>query len=87
MAGNKEGAQKARETNKKKYGPDYYSQIASLSWKNPNRSRKTGFALLSREKHVELSKKGGKKTKSDYKKKEETTASTEADKERTGVSE
>lgn len=66
MAGNREGALKARETNKKKYGPDFYKNIGSKSWKNPERSRKTGFALNS-ELAKEAGRKGGKKTKSEYK--------------------
>lgn len=67
MAGNKEGSLKAAKTNKEKYGPDFYKKIGSKSWSNPDRSRKTGFALLKKEKHLELSKKGGQKTKKDYK--------------------
>lgn len=68
MPGTKEGAAKARETNKLRHGPDFYAQIGSESWKNPERSRKTGFALLDKEEHIEISKKGGQKTKEDYKK-------------------
>lgn len=70
MSGNKEGALKARDTNIKKHGPDFYKKIGSESWKNPDRSRKTGFALnpsLAKE----AGRKGGKKTKSEYKTKEE----------------
>lgn len=70
MAGNKEGALKAAETNKQKYGPDFYKQIGSKSWKNPTRSRKTGFAL-NPDLAKEAGRKGGKKTKSEYKTKEE----------------
>lgn len=70
MAGTKEGAQKARNRNLQN-DPNYYSKIGKRSWVNP-RSHETGFAKLSREKHIELSAKGGKKTKSDYK----TTVST-----------
>lgn len=75
MAGNREGALKARETNKKKYGSDFYKNIGSKSWKNPERSRKTGFALNS-ELAKEAGRKGGKKTKSEYKTQEDqwTTA-------------
>lgn len=65
MAGNKEGAQKAREKNLAK-DPDFYKNIGGQSWKNPDRSHETGFALLPKEKHLELSKKGGQKTKEDY---------------------
>lgn len=65
MAGNKEGARKARETILKK-DPDFYRNIGGKSWDNPNRSRKTGFALLDEKEHKALSKKGGQKTKEDY---------------------
>jgi general stress protein YciG len=66
MAGNKEGAKKAAETNKRKHGADFYKIIGAKSWDNPDRSRKTGFAL-NPELAVEAGRKGGKKTKSDYK--------------------
>ena len=70
MAGNREGALKARDTNIQKHGPDFYKKIGSESWKNPERSRKTGFAL-DPSLAVEAGRKGGKKTKSDYKTKTE----------------
>ncbi len=76
MAGNKEGALKAAETNKKKYGPDFYKNIGSKSWKNPERSRKTGFAL-NPELAKEAGRKGGKKTKSEYKKEDQWTTADE----------
>lgn len=63
MAGTKEGARKARETNKKRYGEEFYKIIGSKSWKNPKRSRKTGFALLPTELVVEHGRNGGKKNK------------------------
>lgn len=66
MAGNKEGARKAAEKNLAS-DPNFYKNIGGQSWKNPERSRKTGFALLKKEKHLEISKKGGQKTKEDYK--------------------
>lgn len=65
MAGNKEGAAKARETILKK-DPDFYRTIGGKSWKNPDRSRKTGFALLDEKEHKKLSQKGGKVTKEGY---------------------
>jgi len=81
MSGTKEGARKGAETIKQKHGADFYKNIGSKSWQNPNRSRKTGFALLPKEKHIEVSKKGGQKTKEDYKKTtdlhEETGSSSE----------
>ena len=65
MAGNREGALKARDTNRKKYGKDFYKNIGGKSWKNPDRSHKTGFAL-NPDLAVEAGRKGGKKTKSEY---------------------
>jgi hypothetical protein len=66
VAGTKEGALKGKLTNELKYGKDYYKNIGSKSWKNPNRSRKTGFALIPKEKVVEYAKVGGSRKKSDY---------------------
>lgn len=63
MAGNKEGAAKARETIKKKYGENFFKEIGAKGWKNPNRSRKTGFALLPKDVVVELGRKGGQQNK------------------------
>lgn len=63
MAGTKEGALKARETNIEKYGKDFYKKIGKKSWKNPDRDRKTGFALRSPEERKALGKKGGKTNK------------------------
>lgn len=83
MAGNKEGALKAAETNKKRHGDDFYKKIGGQSWKNPERSHKTGFALLKKEQHLEISKKGGQVTKEDYK----TNQSNRTQTNDTGVSE
>lgn len=66
MAGNREGALKARDTNIQNHGADFYKKIGSKSWTNPERSRKTGFALDPKL-AVEAGRKGGKKTKSEYK--------------------
>jgi hypothetical protein len=63
MSGTREGAAKAAKTNKEKYGPEFYKEIGSQSWKNPDRSRETGFALLPKETVVELGRRGGKKNK------------------------
>jgi hypothetical protein len=63
MAGNKEGAAKAAKTNKAKYGKDFYAQIGSKSWDNPDRSHETGFALLSPEERKRLGAIGGRKNK------------------------
>lgn len=82
MAGNKEGALKARAKNLAN-DPDFYKKIGAKSWDNPDRSRETGFALMSEERRKELGAKGGRKTKKEYK----TTAVTEAGKDGTGISE
>lgn len=66
MAGNSEGARKGAITNKQRHGEDFFKKIGSRSWNDPNRSRKTGFALLPKDKHLEISKKGGQATKEDY---------------------
>lgn len=84
MAGTKEGSLKAAETNRKRHGDDFYSKIGSQSWKNPERSHVTGFAKLPKEKVIEYGRKGGSKTKEDYKTK--TTESTEVNQDSTGVS-
>lgn len=76
MPGNKEGALKAAKTNKERHGADFYKKIGAKSWDNP-RSHKTGFALLPKEKHIEISKKGGQKTKEDYHTSETETESSE----------
>lgn len=66
MAGNKAGALKARDTNIQNHGSDFYKKIGSKSWTNPERSRKTGFAL-DPALAVEAGRRGGKKTKNEYK--------------------
>lgn len=75
MAGNREGALKAAQTNIQNHGKDFYKKIGSKSWTNPERSRKTGFAL-DPALAAEAGRRGGKKTKSEYKtqKEEWTTA-------------
>ena len=77
MGGNKAGAQKARETNLAK-DPNFYKNIGKLSWKNKNRSHATGFALLTPEERAEHGRKGGKKTKEEYKTVQQEDASEEA---------
>jgi hypothetical protein len=72
MAGNAEGARKAREKILAR-DPDFYKKIGAKSWDNPNRSHETGFALMSEEQRKELGAKGGRKTKEEYKKKAPTT--------------
>lgn len=82
MAGTSEGAKKAALTNKQKYGENIYAEIGALSWKDPNRSRKTGFALMTEEQRREAGKKGGSKKKTIRKANNE-----EPNKTSTGVSE
>lgn len=65
MAGNREGALKAAQTNIQNHGKDFYKKIGSKSWTNPERSHRTGFALDPKL-AVEAGRKGGKKTKSEY---------------------
>lgn len=66
MAGTKAGAAKAKQTNLKKYGPDFHAKVGAKSWSNPNRSRKVGFALVDPKTRSELGRKGGSKTKEQY---------------------
>jgi general stress protein YciG len=78
MSGTKEGAAKAALTNKDKYGQDFYRKIGAKSWDNPDRSHETGFALLPKEKVVELGRKGGQQNKGKkYAKKVEYTTAEE----------
>lgn len=65
MPGTKEGGRKAAQTNKQK-DENFYANIGQKSWKDPNRSRKVGFALLDKETHLKISQKGGSKTKEEY---------------------
>lgn len=69
MAGTSEGGKKAAAKNKAK-DPDFYKKIGSMSWDDPERSREIGFAL-DPEKAREAGRRGGKKTKNEYHKKEE----------------
>lgn len=54
MAGTKTGGQKAANTNRRKYGADFYSRIAKLV-----KTRPGGFAN-NRELAIEAGRKGGK---------------------------
>ena len=67
MPGTKAGAEKARQTNFERYGRDFYKKIGSRSWKGKERSKNTGFALMTPEQRAELGRKGGLKTKDEYK--------------------
>lgn len=68
MAGTKEGAEKARETNLKRYGSDFYSKIGKKGQESylakPKEERKPrGFASMSPERRSELGRKGGSKSR------------------------
>lgn len=82
MSGTKAGSLKAKQTNLKR-NPNFYKEIGAKSWQNPNRSHITGFAKLPKEKVIEYGRKGGQKTKEDYK----TTNRIEAQGSGTGSSE
>lgn len=56
MAGTIEGGRKASETNKKRYGKDFYKRIAAIGGKA---KVPKGFALMDREKVVQAGAKGG----------------------------
>lgn len=73
MAGTKSGAAKTRAKLLAK-DPEHFKNIGKNSWKNPERSHKTGFALLDEKTHKELSAHGGKKTKEEYRQKALTDA-------------
>lgn len=61
MAGNKIGGLKAAETNKQKYGSDFYHNLGKLSWKDPN--RKTGGFTGDPERARQLGALGGAKSR------------------------
>lgn len=60
MAGNHEQGLKARETNKRKYGDNYYIELGKIGGKHKG---KKGFACMSPERlrriSIEAGKKGG----------------------------
>lgn len=59
MAGNLEGGKRAAETNKRKYGADWYQRIGSLGGKADTLMPK-GFAAAPKEKRIEWGRKGGR---------------------------
>jgi general stress protein YciG len=65
MAGTAEGARKTREANLAK-DPNFYKKIGAKSWQNPDRDHEVGFAKIDKETHIEISKKGGSRTKKEY---------------------
>lgn len=52
-----EAQEKRRQTNRAKYGEDYYARIGSMGGKN--KTKPSGFQLVDKEKLVELSRRGG----------------------------
>lgn len=56
MAGTKAGGAKARETNKKKYGKDFYARIGSMGGK----LGRTGGFYANRELAREAGRRGGR---------------------------
>lgn len=66
MSGTSEGSKKAALTNKRIHGEDFFAKIGAKSWTNPDRSHKTGFALLPLEEVSKLGALGGSKTKEQY---------------------
>lgn len=65
MSGNAKGGALARDTNKKKYGPDFYARIGAMGGK---KGRSGGFASdkvgddgkTGRERAVEAGRRGGR---------------------------
>jgi len=61
--GTPETGKKAAETNKKKYGADYYRRIAPLSqaaWRE-NGCKRRGFSALTPERRREIAQQGRQK--------------------------
>lgn len=61
MSGTRAGGVKASETNRRKYGSDFYREIGRKGGRklNPNK----GFASMSSERVSEIGRKGGKISK------------------------
>jgi general stress protein YciG len=57
MPGNRTGGLKASQTNKERYGADFYAINGAKGGKKSG--IKKGFALMDRERLIEVSKKGG----------------------------
>lgn len=60
MAGTKAGGAKAAETNKIKYGADFYQKVGAIGGKA---KVPKGFAMMSPEKLRQAGIKGGKKSR------------------------
>lgn len=57
MSGTRAGGQKARQTNMKRHGKDFYARIGSLGGRATGIK---GFAAMSPEKRREAGRKGGR---------------------------
>lgn len=65
MAGTKEGGTRAAETNKRRYGADFYARIGAKGGKAP-KSTYGGFAVMARqdpERHKRISREGGMRSR------------------------
>lgn len=62
MSQTAEGASKAKQTMKEKYGSDYYARIGALGGRNGN----TGGFYADKEKARELGSKGGSVSRRGY---------------------
>lgn len=60
MSGTRFGGKKCAETNKKKYGKDFYRNIGRKGGISPKRQGPRGFALMTPEKRREAGAKGGR---------------------------
>jgi general stress protein YciG len=58
MPGTIEGAAKASNTNRRRYGADYYKRIGKKGGTSP-KSKPSGFAAMPKEFRIECGKKGG----------------------------
>ena len=62
MSATQEGGRKAAQTNKKRYGEDYYKKLGKLGGTTPKKHG-GGFAVMDPEKHKAASSKGGSKSR------------------------
>lgn len=65
MSGTTEGGKAAAQTNKERYGKDFYAKIGAKSnesWERNGRKPR-GFSAVSREQRAEWGRKGGSKSK------------------------
>lgn len=69
MSGTKEGAKKASETRRRRYGNDAFSKMGAKSWQNPLRDRNKQPFAADRE----LASRAGKLSRKKQKQHEEET--------------